>query len=88
LRLTASLSRGFWAEVLPTAAHIINRIPCSSIDEKILEENWRGKAVYLGYFRIFGCSVYAYHTGDDKLEAIAYKGILMGYTKGIICGTL
>ena len=83
LRLTAGLSRGFWAEALSTAAHIINRIPCSAIDGKIPEEQWRGKAVYLGYFRIFGCPVYVHHTGDDKLEARAYKGIFLGYTDGI-----
>jgi len=78
-----SLSRGFWAEALSTASHIINRIPSSAIDGKITEEKWRGKAVYLGYFCIFGCSVYVHHTGDDKLEPRAYKDILMGYTDGI-----
>ena len=27
--------------------------------------------------------MYVHRTGDDKLEARAYKGILMGYTNGI-----
>jgi len=39
--------------------------------------------VYLIYFYIFGCHMYVHHTDDDKLEARAYKGILMRYTNGI-----
>ena len=39
--------------------------------------------MFLGYFQIFSCSVYVHHTGDDKLEVRAYKGMLMGYTDGI-----
>ena len=35
LRLTADLSKVFWAETLSIAAHIIYRIPCSATDEKI-----------------------------------------------------
>lgn len=83
MRLTADLFRGFWAEALSTGAHIINWIPCSAIDRKNSEEKWRGKTVYLGYFRIFDCPVYVHHTCDDKLEARAYKCILLRYTDGI-----
>ena len=57
LRLTVGLSKGFWAEALSTAVHIINRIMCSAIDGKIPQEKWSGRAVYLDYFRIFGCPV-------------------------------
>lgn len=57
--------------------HIINRIMCSGIDEKIPKEKWRDKAVYLGYFRI--CLVYAHHSGDDKSKTKAYKGIFMEF---------
>ena len=47
LILTVGMSKGFWAEAVSTAAHIINRIPCSAIGGKIPEELWRGKSLSL-----------------------------------------
>ena len=77
LILTAGMSKGFWAEAISTTAHIINRIPCSSIDGKIPEEVWRGKITLLSYFRTFGCLVYVHNTGHDKLEPRASKCVFL-----------
>ena len=68
---------------MSTAVHIVNRIPCSAIDNKIPEEVWKGKNVDLRYLRVFGSLVYVHDPGNDKLGARAFKGVLLGFTDGV-----
>ena len=68
---------------MSTAVHIVNRIPCSAIDNKIPEEVWKGKSVDLRYLRVFGGPVYVHDLGNDKLGGRALKGILLGFTDGV-----
>ena len=82
LRLTSGLAKEFWAEALSTAVHIVNRISCSAINNKIPEEVWKGKSIDLNYLRVFGSSVYVHDPGD-KLEPRAFKGVLLGYMDGV-----
>lgn len=39
LQLIVGLSKDFWVESISIAAHIISRISCSAIDEKIPKKN-------------------------------------------------
>ena len=83
LRFTLGLAKGFWAEALSTTVHIINRIPCLAIGNKIPKEVWKGESIDLSYLRVFGSPVYVHDPGNDKLEPRAFKGILLGYTDGV-----
>ena len=39
----AELSKGFWAEALAIAVHLINRSPNKRLDSKVAQEIWSGK---------------------------------------------
>ena len=45
--LNASLSKGFWAEAVTTAAYLINRSPSSALGFKTPQEIWSGKPLDL-----------------------------------------
>ncbi|KAH9655560.1 Integrase catalytic domain-containing protein [Citrus sinensis] len=80
--LNANLSKGFWAEVVTTAAYLINRSPSSALGFKTPQELWSGKPPDLRNLRIFGCPAYT-HLKQGKLEPRAVKGYFLGYPEGI-----
>ncbi|KAH9684680.1 DNA (cytosine-5)-methyltransferase [Citrus sinensis] len=80
--LNTNLSKGFWAEVVTTAAYLINRSPSSALGFKTPQELWSGKPPDLTNLRIFGCPAYA-HIKQGKLEPRAVKGYFLGYPEGI-----
>lgn len=76
------LPKGLWAEIINTAAYIINRTGISSIEGKSPYELWIGKKPDINNLRIIGCTCYVhipkpYHR--SKMSKKAIKGILIGY---------
>lgn len=51
----SGLSDKFWAEAAVTAAYLINRIPCRSVNHVTPEEMWSSKKPDLSMLRVFGC---------------------------------
>ena len=49
MRLHSGLPKQFWAEVVNTAAYLINRGPSKPLDLAIPEEIWTGKEVKLSH---------------------------------------
>lgn len=71
MRLTAGLSKVFWAEAGNTTGFLINKCPSSSIDFKIPQEVWSGQPVKLSNLRIFGCPAYVDVQGGESSRPIA-----------------
>ncbi|KAG6403761.1 hypothetical protein SASPL_135993 [Salvia splendens] len=80
---TARLNRKFWAETITYAQHIVNRLPCSTIDGKTPLEVWSGKpATDYDSLRIFSSVAYYYVT-ESKLDSRAKKTLFMGFSAGV-----
>ena len=56
----AALPHSFWAEVVQTIVHVINRSPNKRLDGKVPEEQWYGKPPSYKHLRVFGCDVYVH----------------------------
>ncbi|CAA3000335.1 pre-mRNA-splicing factor ATP-dependent RNA helicase DEAH10 [Olea europaea subsp. europaea] len=76
--LSSGLPKVFWGEVLKIATYLINRIPSSAIDFKILEALWSGKYPDYSKLKVFGCAAYS-HQNEEKLEPRSLKCIFLGY---------
>lgn len=63
--------------------HIIHRILCSVIGNKIPKEVQKEKSIDLSYLCVFGSSAYMHDPENDKLEPRAFNGILLGYMNGV-----
>ena len=87
MRLFASLSKLFWAEAINMTCYIVNRLSCSTIDAKVLEEVWTRKLVDYSNLRIFGCPAYVYvqEQQRSKLNPKSKKCIFIGYEKCVKC---
>lgn len=82
IMINSGLSKGFWGEVVCTAAYLINRSPSSSINFKTPQELWSGKPPDLSHIRVFGCAAYA-HQVEGKLDPRATKCVMLGYPEGV-----
>lgn len=49
--------------VANTAVYLKNIFPHKAVAEAATEEKWTGIKVYLGHFRIFGCTAYTLISG-------------------------
>ncbi|KAL7636900.1 UNVERIFIED_CONTAM: hypothetical protein RMT77_012658 [Armadillidium vulgare] len=70
-----------WAELINTAAYILNRTGKSSIDEKTPYEIWYDKKPRIKHLRIIGtpCSSWIPDQKRRKLDPKARSGVLIGY---------
>jgi len=77
----ADLEKGFWGFAVGTAAHIHNRLPSRSHDNKSPLEYWIGKPASLGHMRIFGSATYTLIPAEKrkKLDPRSTQCILLGY---------
>lgn len=78
-----SLDNNFWGLAVSCAAHILNRIPTIALKYVTPEKAWSGKKPHVGYFKVFGCLVWA-HIPDEKrkkLEPKGHKCLFMGYSE-------
>ena len=71
IRLYARLPKTFWADVISTAAYLINRESLVPMEFKLLEEVWSGKEVKFSHLKVFGCVSYVHINSDarSKLDA-------------------
>lgn len=65
--IQAKMSKVFWAEVVHTAAHIVNRSLASTLDFKTPNEVWSGEPSNYSYLRVFECPAY-YHVKKESLN--------------------
>jgi len=74
-------SKVLWAEMVNTAAYILNRTGVSSIDNKSPHEVWLGKKPAINHLRVVGTTCYV-HVPDQKrkkLDKKSLKCVLIGY---------
>lgn len=73
--------QSFWAEMVNTAAYILNRTGKSSVEGKTPFEIWFKRKPKLDHFRVIGSSCYAQvpKKGRKKFDKKAEKGVLIGY---------
>lgn len=72
-----------WAKVCNTIVYIQNMSPHRVLGSKTPEEAFIGRKPEIGHLRIFGCLTYSHVPLEKrtKLEPIAEKGILVGYSE-------
>lgn len=64
-----------------TSVHILNRLPTTTIDDKISYEVLYNKAAEYDHFKVFGCLVFATNPSQsyDKFDAKAVPCVHLGY---------
>jgi len=75
------LPKLLWAEMVNTAAYILNRTGVSSVDKKSPFELWFGKKPGIKYLRVIGtvCHVHVPDQKRRKLDKKSVKSALIGY---------
>jgi len=76
------LSKGFWAEAVSTACHIINRVYAKPGKKTTPYQIWKGKSPNLSHFRVFGCVCYILNDKEQlgKFASRSDEGIFLGYS--------
>jgi len=71
-----------WVDAYLTAAYLLNRSPTRTLDNKVPQELWSGKAVDYSHLRAFGCRAWFKDNspGLDKWADRAKGGIMVGYS--------
>ena len=77
----SNLPKRLWAELVNTAAYIINRTGVSAVEGKSPFELWFGKKPSIKHLKVIGTTCYAYipEQKRKKLDKKALKCILIGY---------
>ena len=75
------LPKKLWAELVNTAAYVLNQTGPSRIDGKTPFELWHGKKPKITHLRVIGSQCYAHIPKQcrKKLDKKAVKGTLIGY---------
>ena len=79
----SGVTKGFWAEAMGTAAHVLNRSPRKSLAWRTPFELLFGRVPEISYVRVFGCRAWVFN--DDKGKKWDPKSkpmILVGYETG------
>lgn len=81
---SSMLPRSLWAELVKTAAYLLNRRPAKKIQYQIPEVLWRGEECVLEMLHLkrIGCVAYVLIPSkrrDSKLDLRSIKCILVGY---------
>lgn len=72
----------FWAEVVSTVCHILNRYLISLILKKTPYELWRGKKSNIRYFYPFGCKCFIQNNNKNNVgnfDPRSNIGIFLSY---------
>lgn len=87
MRLAARLGIEWWAEAVNTAVYQINRLPTRALDGETPYRALLGKEAKLDHLRVFGCVAYVQIPANqrEKLEANAWRGIMVGYDEESKC---
>ena len=78
----SGMTKGFWAEAMGTAAHILNRSPRKNLDWRTPYELFYGRAPDISYFRIFGCRAWVFNDQGKKWDPKSLPMIFVGYEFG------
>ena len=62
-----------WAEVVNTAAYILNRSPIKAVRDKTPFEAWHKQKLMVNQLKVFGCIAYA-HIPSQEREKFDEKG--------------
>jgi transposase InsO family protein len=78
-----NLPKFLWAEACNTAVYLQNRSPHKVLGNVTLKEGFIRKKPDINHLRIFGCVAYCHILAEKrtKLDPIAEKGILVGYSE-------
>jgi len=81
---SACLPSNLWQHALETSVHVYNRQPFRRSNWKTPVELWKGKALNVSYFHVFGCLAYVFIKKDqrNKLEPKSHPMIFLGYESG------
>jgi hypothetical protein len=81
----SKLSHIFWAKVVHTSVHILNRGILKSNDDNTTYKLWKGRPTNVKHFRVFGSKFYIKREDGrlGKIDSRANKGILVGYSRKI-----
>jgi len=75
-------SKGFWAEAMGTATHILNRAPRKSLGWKTPFELLFGRVPDVSYVRTFGCRAWVFNDKGNKWDAKSTPMVLVGFETG------
>ena len=78
----SGMSRGFWAEAINVAAHVINRAPRKGLGWRTPYEVLFGRVPDVSHFRTFGCRAWVYNDRGKKWDAKSKPMIFVGYEHG------
>ena len=75
------MSNEFWAKVVATSTHLVNRSLNKKLDLKVVEELWTGKPCSCKHLRVFGREAYCHISKEfrDKLAPKSKNCIVLGY---------
>lgn len=73
LLVEAKLSKRFWGEAINMACFLLNRSPCSRIQNKTPEELWTGKTTDLSTLKAFGSEVKVHIPKEKRHGMIRMK---------------
>lgn len=76
-----NIAQNLWAEMINTAAYILNRTAPTNVPETSPYELWYGRKPELKHLRVIGSICYAHVPKQQrrKMDRKAVKGILLGY---------
>lgn len=80
--ISSGMPAKFWGEAAATAVTLMNKCPSSAIGNETPDFKWFGHNGSYSMLRPFGCRAYS-HIRQGKLEARAFKCVLLGYEKGV-----
>lgn len=80
--IDAELPKIFWAEAAATAAFLVNRTPCRSMENTTPEEIWTRAKPDLTALRVFGCKAMVHIPKENrsKLDPKSAECVFVGYS--------
>ena len=78
----SGMSKGFWAEAMGAAAHVLNRAPRKGLGWRTPYELLFGRVPEVSYFRVFGCRAWVYNDRGKKWDPKSKPMIFVGYGTG------
>ena len=75
----SGMSKGFWAEAINIATHILNCVPHKGLDWRMPYKLLFGKVPEVSYLHVFGCCAWALNNQGKKWDAKALPIVLIGY---------
>ena len=77
----AGITKGFWAEAIGVAAHVLNRSPCKGLKWRTPYEFLYGHIPEVSYLCVFGCRAWVY--SEKPGNARANPMVFVGYELGL-----